>query len=60
MEINCPNCGAIKATDSVISMKGETKEKEYQLFSICPFCGEELKLRKTPKFCPYCRENLHD
>ena len=25
-------------------------------FSICPYCGEELKLPKQPKFCPYCRE----
>ena len=26
--------------------------------SICPFCGKELKFRKAPKFCPYCKEEL--
>ena len=27
-------------------------------FSICPYCGKELKLPKTPHFCPYCKEKL--
>jgi hypothetical protein len=24
----------------------------------CPFCGEKLKFKKEPKFCPYCEESL--
>jgi len=31
---------------------------ESKAFSICPYCGEELNLPKTPNFCPYCREAL--
>jgi membrane protease subunit (stomatin/prohibitin family) len=27
-------------------------------FSKCPYCGEELNLPKTPKFCPFCAEPL--
>ena len=26
--------------------------------SICPYCGKGLKFKKTPKFCPYCKEEL--
>ncbi len=24
----------------------------------CPFCGESFSFKKTPKFCPYCNEEL--
>jgi membrane protease subunit (stomatin/prohibitin family) len=27
-------------------------------FSRCPYCGEELNLPKTPRFCPFCAEPL--
>ena len=27
-------------------------------FKNCPFCGNDFKLGKTPKFCPYCKESL--
>jgi membrane protease subunit (stomatin/prohibitin family) len=27
-------------------------------FSACPYCGQDLNLPKTPKFCPYCKEQL--
>ena len=28
-------------------------------FNRCPFCGEDISsLPKTPKFCPYCSEQL--
>jgi hypothetical protein len=27
-------------------------------FTICPYCGEALDLPKTPKYCPYCKEQL--
>lgn len=27
-------------------------------FKGCPYCGEELGLPKTPKFCPHCKEKL--
>ena len=26
--------------------------------SMCPFCGKDLNFPKTPKFCPYCREQI--
>ena len=29
-----------------------------EAFNACPYCGQELKLSKTPKFCPYCKERL--
>jgi HEAT repeat protein len=49
--------GAIKATDSVVSKKEETKG-ESNTFNVCPYCGEELKLLIPPKFCPYCKARL--
>lgn len=27
-------------------------------FAVCPYCGKELKLPKTPHFCPYYQEKL--
>ena len=24
----------------------------------CPFCGKKLSLKKSPKFCPYCNEEI--
>jgi hypothetical protein len=27
-------------------------------FNNCPFCGKKFSLKKTPKFCPYCNEEL--
>jgi hypothetical protein len=26
--------------------------------SICPYCSKELDFLKTPKFCPFCREQI--
>ena len=26
--------------------------------SACPYCGNELKFPKTPRFCPYCKEQI--
>ena len=29
------------------------------VFKICPYCGQDLRgLKKTPKFYPYCSEQL--
>ena len=28
-------------------------------FNNCPYCGQDISgLPKTPKFCPYCAEQL--
>jgi len=50
--------GGIKATDSVVTTKTTVGEQDSIPFTICPYCGKELKLLKTPNFCPYCRERL--
>jgi len=50
--------GGIKATDSVVTAKTTIGEQDSIPFTICPYCGKELKLLKTPNFCPYCRERL--
>ncbi|MFQ6055163.1 MAG: DUF5915 domain-containing protein [Methanosarcinales archaeon] len=39
-------------------IKGGFGARSEKPFSRCPYCGEELKLPKTPKFCPYCGEQL--
>jgi len=31
---------------------------EENSFTICPYCGKDLNLPKTPQFCPFCREKL--
>jgi len=41
--------------DSVLYRSSVGKKKS---FSICPYCGEDLNLSKTPNFCPYCKEKL--
>jgi tetratricopeptide (TPR) repeat protein len=41
--------GSEKAVKKVSKRSGK-------LFSICPYCGEELNLPKQPNFCPYCKE----
>lgn len=45
--------GETEVSDSVIQ-----KSKVGALFQICPFCGAKLDLPRTPKYCPYCREEL--
>ena len=46
-------------SDSVIqkSKIGEGT-KEQDVFSVCPFCGKKFNFKKTPKYCPYCSEEL--
>jgi hypothetical protein len=36
------------------SVEGTAKKA----FAACPYCGEKLNLPKTPKFCPFCSEQL--
>ncbi|MCJ7571492.1 MAG: SPFH domain-containing protein [Candidatus Thermoplasmatota archaeon] len=57
----CPACGKeIRAAPPATEQK--TKEplekKEKGTFNICPYCGKDLNLPKTPKFCPYCKEKF--
>jgi len=44
-----------KKRDSQVNIGAYIQEEP---FSICPYCGKELKLPKTPRFCPYCKEKL--
>ncbi len=41
-----------------VSSSSKPTEQITNSLSICPFCGRELKFSKTPRFCPYCRENI--
>lgn len=34
----------------------KTDKSKGKVFSICPYCGEELNLPKQPNFCPFCKE----
>jgi tetratricopeptide (TPR) repeat protein len=34
----------------------ETVKSKRKVFTICPYCGEELNLPKQPNFCPFCKE----
>ncbi len=45
--------GETEVSNSVIQ-----KSKAGNLFQICPFCGAKLDLPRTPRYCPYCREEL--
>jgi len=56
----CPNCGKETKAHPVAETKTQEPQaqKERGGFNICPYCGEELNLPKTPKFCPYCKERL--
>jgi len=29
-----------------------------ETFTCCPYCGRDLNLPRTPKYCPYCKEEL--
>jgi hypothetical protein len=49
---------SIHITDSVVNRTNITQKSNYSCFSICPYCGKELNLQKSPKFCPYCREQI--
>lgn len=53
----CRECGKPAPGTTVaqpIGASGVTKK-----FNRCPFCGEDISsLPKTPKFCPYCSEQL--
>ncbi|MCK5562136.1 MAG: hypothetical protein KAJ51_16170 [Thermoplasmata archaeon] len=43
-------------SDRIEPQKPEKKSKK--VFTICPFCGEELNLPKQPNFCPFCKESF--
>jgi membrane protease subunit (stomatin/prohibitin family) len=68
----CPNCGTHNATDSGFCSKcghalgagraasppveGAVTSSPGGAFNACPYCGKELNLPKTPRFCPFCKE----
>lgn len=35
-----------------------SNDTENELINRCPFCGHELVFPKSPKFCPFCREQI--
>jgi membrane protease subunit (stomatin/prohibitin family) len=58
----CSNCGkgpmsSNKQPATTTEQKSETSTPS-EGFSICPYCGKDLNLPKTPRFCPYCKEKL--
>ena len=45
------------STTSTPVIAGNTEPPK---FKVCPYCGQNLeKLPKTPKFCPFCSEQLY-
>lgn len=47
--------------DSVVQhsdIGGKVNVTEPKSFRICPYCGQDLKLSKTPKLCPFCSEKF--
>lgn len=47
--------------DSVVQhcdIGGKVRSPALLPFKMCPYCGKDLHLLKTPKFCPYCKEQL--
>ena len=58
----CTNCSkelmaTVKQPSPTSAPKTETSPSAGG-FSICPYCGKDLNLPKTPLFCPYCKEKL--
>ncbi|MDD4222458.1 MAG: SPFH domain-containing protein [Methanomethylophilus sp.] len=57
----CSNCGK---PSSVQQSAAETVSAPAAIssagvFKVCPYCGKDLSgLKKTPKFCPFCAEQL--
>jgi len=61
----CSNCGkapAMQAPAQQAPAQAQTTAAPAQAsgesFAICPYCGKDLNLPKTPRFCPYCKEKL--
>ncbi len=51
--------GGTQKVQTDASLKGNTVASTSQkAFAACPFCGEKFNLPKTPKFCPFCSEQL--
>ena len=36
----------------------EEEKIENNVFRNCPFCGKDFELEKTPKFCPFCKDEI--
>ncbi len=61
----CSNCGKEPVMQTQQAAQPAAKDSAPaaaqglgQTFAICPYCGKDLNLPKTPKFCPYCKEKL--
>lgn len=53
----CPQCGN-EVIPKEFGPRPSTHPPVHNSMCICPFCGTELRFVKTPKFCPYCKENI--
>lgn len=38
----------------------EDRTPERKKFKKCPFCGHGLDFTKTPRYCPYCEEEIEE
>lgn len=59
----CSNCGRAAPTpgdqQAQPAAAAPATGGDAPRFKVCPFCGQSLEsLPKTPKFCPYCTEQL--
>lgn len=48
--------------DSVVirsDIGGKVQSPDPLYLERCPYCGKDLRFPKTPKFCPYCQEQLY-
>ncbi|MBO4568692.1 MAG: SPFH domain-containing protein [Candidatus Methanomethylophilaceae archaeon] len=56
---NAPNAGAAQAAPGPAGT-GAANATGAPKFNSCPYCGKDISgLPKTPKFCPYCSEQLY-
>jgi membrane protease subunit (stomatin/prohibitin family) len=56
----CSNCGKNPpvSSDTEKPNSASKTNQSSESFSMCPYCGKDLNLPKTPRFCPYCKEKL--
>lgn len=48
----------LPSTQDSTDLQNQQKQSDVDQISMCPFCGKDLNFPKTPKFCPYCREQI--
>jgi len=56
--INVGKIGDDVNIENSVIQRSNIGGKQGSPISICPYCGKELDFPKTPKFCPFCREQI--